>query len=385
VIVRLEIRRQDLSQMKNFSVSALSLAAASFAAAASAQSLKFSNDTGGSADFYGQLSPTYQSFDDGTETYSKLQDNAHSNSRIGFNIRQKIGENTLRFNFETSLALPSTDGWSQSAEEQNWAWEKGDLRKLELIYSTDFGTFYAGQGSMATDGTAEKDFSRTTLTSGSNSASDSAAGFFFRNDDTGALTSTTIGRAYGNFDGSRRFRLRYDTPDYNGFKVAAAYGINWLSDTDEDTYYDVALNYGNEFGDFEVEGGIGYAVRDRESGDDTTQWMGSFAGIHTPTGLNFMLAGGAQDDGGSYYYVKGGITREFFSYGASSFALDYYSGNDFARDGSESQHWGVHFAQRIDGQNLDVYAGYRVYSFDDESATDFADASSLLAGLRWRF
>jgi hypothetical protein len=367
---------------------ALSAAALLLAAGAvSAQSpLKFSNETGGSADFYGQLSPTFQSFDDGSESYSNLQDNSHSNSRLGFNIRQKFGEDTLRFNAETSLALPSTDGWSQSAEDQVWDWEKGDLRKLEVIYSSArFGTFYAGQGSMATDGVAESDLSRTTLTSGSNSAADSAGGFFFRDDDTDDLTGTSIGRAYGNFDGSRRLRLRYDTPDFNGFTVAAAYGTNWLNDDDEDTYYDIALRYGNEFGDVEVAGGIGYAVRDRESGDDTTQWMGSIAAIHNPTGVNGAVAIGAQDDGGSYYYLKGGITRDFVSWGATSFAVDYYSGSDFARDGSESEHWGIHFAQRVDDENLDIYAGYRMYSFEDETSVSFADASSILAGLRWRF
>lgn len=354
-------------------------------ATASAQSLKFSNDTGGTADFYGQLSPTFQSFDDGTSSYSDLLDNAHSNSRVGFNIRQELGGGTLRFNFETGLALPITDEWSQDEEEQSWDWEKTDLRKLELIFSADYGTFYAGQGSMATDGVAENDFSRTTLTSGSNSASDSAGGFFFRDDATGDLSGTTIGRAYSNFDGSRRFRLRYDTPDYSGFSLAAAYGINWLSDTDEDTYYDLALKYDNEFGDVELAGSIGYAVRDRESGDDTTQWMGSLAAIHTPSGVNGALSAGAQDDGGSYYYLKGGVTRDFFAIGATSFAIDYYSGSDFARDGSNSDHWGIHFAQRVDDQNLDIYVGYRMYSFDDDTAADYADASSVLAGLRWRF
>ena len=130
---------------------------------------------------------------------------------------------------------------------------------------------------------------------------------------------------------------------------------------------------------------LGYAVRDTESGDDTTQWMGSLAGIHKPTGLDAMLARGAQDDGGSYYSVKRGITRDFFALGATSFAVDCYNGSDFARDGSDSEQWSIHLAQRIDDQNLDAHVGYRTYSFEDRTATSFADATSVLAGLRWRF
>jgi hypothetical protein len=355
-------------------------------AAAFGQGLEFSNDTGGSARFYGQFSPVFESFDDGVESYTDLLDNSHSVSRLGFWIDQQFGENELSFNFETALGLPNTEGWSQDEEDQNWEWEQTDIRKLEFIYRATFGTIWAGQGAMATDGVTESDLSGTTMTSKANSARNTARSFFFRDDETDDLTGVTIGNAFNDFNGSRRFRLRYDTPDFNGFSFAAAYGVNWLDDGDDDDYYDAALRYENTFGDVDVEAAVGYNVQSPDDGgDNISRWIGSVAGLHEPTGLNGMLAFGNQDDGGNYYYLKGGIVREFFNWGDTAFAIDYYSGSDFVTDGSDSENWGIHVNQAVSSQNLQLYAGYRSYSFDDDSGISYADASSFLFGARWRF
>ena len=48
---------------------------------------RYENSTGGSATFYGQLSPSYLSFDDGEKTTDKIVDNGNSNSRVGFWLR----------------------------------------------------------------------------------------------------------------------------------------------------------------------------------------------------------------------------------------------------------------------------------------------------------
>ncbi|MBV1886827.1 MAG: hypothetical protein KUG61_07080, partial [Parvibaculaceae bacterium] len=52
----------------------------------------YENDTGGSFTWYGQFDPSFQSYDDGTETYNRLVDNSGSNSRIGFRLKQAFGE-----------------------------------------------------------------------------------------------------------------------------------------------------------------------------------------------------------------------------------------------------------------------------------------------------
>jgi hypothetical protein len=190
-----------------------------------------SNDTGGSVTFYGQLSPTFQFFDDGTETYSNLADNANSNSRLGFNFDQDLNGNRFRFTYEAAIGFPQTSEFSQEGDDPFWEWQVTDLRKAEVRYRGAFGEVYLGQGSMATDGSAGADLFGTTIV-GTVTMSDSAGSYQFRDDDTKNLSGIAIGDVFDDFDGSRRFRIRYDTPEFNGFSGAVAYGTNELSEGD---------------------------------------------------------------------------------------------------------------------------------------------------------
>lgn len=345
----------------------------------------YTNDTGGEVEFYGQFSPTFQYFDDGEKTYSNMADNSHSGSRLGFNLKQAFDGFDFRFNAEVALGLPETGDFSQDEDDPDWEWDKEDIRKMEIIFSGRFGTFYLGQGSMATDGVAEADLSGTTMVGYSLSSADSAGSYQLRDDDTGNQTGVAIGDIFDNFDGSRRARLRYDTPEFNGFTLAAAYGTEVLEDDNDDDFYDIALNYGNTFGDTEVAASIGYAWRDRDEGDTGKAWAGSVSFLHQPTGLNGTFAGGSMDDGGSYYYLKAGWTGNFLSVGSTAFSVDYYDGDDFVSDGASSENWGVQIAQNFDGYNLQAYLGYRSYDYDDDTGVDYHDASSVLAGVIWEF
>ena len=73
----------------------------------------FTNPSGGVTTFYGQLNLTYQSFDDGGETTSRIVDNGNWNSRLGFTITQPVGENTLRLRFESGLTMRNSSLVSQ--------------------------------------------------------------------------------------------------------------------------------------------------------------------------------------------------------------------------------------------------------------------------------
>lgn len=197
---------------------AISLGFAAAASAASGQT--FENDTDGSVRFCGQFSPTYLGFDDGGETTSTVADNGNSNTGLGFVTTQPFGMDGLTLTFETALGLVQTSEVA-TGDIPNWIdWQRTDLRKFEVAYSGSFGSLSFGQGSMATDGAATLDASATTL-AGTVTFDDSAGRFAFRGDD-GLLTGVTIGAAFKDFDGDRRFRLRYDTPDLSGFSVGFA-------------------------------------------------------------------------------------------------------------------------------------------------------------------
>jgi Gram-negative porin len=347
--------------------------------ASSAGAQTFENESGGSVRFYGQFSPSFLSFDDGEVSTDNLVDNANSNTRLGFVIEQPAWGGNLVMTFETALGFVQSSEVSQTETPSALEWQRTDLRKFEAAYSGEFGKFTFGQGSMATDGVATLDVSGTSLV-GSVTVSDVAGAFAFR-EDSGDLSDVTISDAYKDFDGSRRFRVRYDTPEYAGFSVAVAYGRNILSEDDDKDYYDVGLVWSGTAGDFELSAAAGYAW---EEGDTTNErYAGSFSLLHAPTGLNLSLSAGGDPDGGSYGYAKAGWKGDLIAPGPSAFSIDYYDGSDLAEDDSSSSAFGLSAVQTFTDMDLEVYLGYRAYSYDD--ATSYQDADSYLLGARYKF
>ena len=350
----------------------------------------YTNDNGGTVKWYGQVNPTLQYYDDGAEDSTRLLDNSASNSRLGLTLTQPFGENTLKFNFETALSLRASDGVNQNDQGDITDWQRTDIRKVDLSYETArYGTFSIGQGSMAADGVTGIDLSGTGL-GASVAVADSAGGYFFR-DTTGALTGIEVADAFATFDGSRRTRIRYDSPSYNGFSVATSYGEEVLSEDADTTQYDLALNYANDsVGDFKVEGGLAVNLTERGGSADRQDIIASAGALHKPTGLSVAVATGARDTegtsvDGSYGYIKLGYTTNVIAAGSTSVSLDYYDGSDMITAGDSAESIGIAAVQKFDDYNLEAYVAYRQYSYDDSSATSYQDGDAVLLGARWKF
>jgi hypothetical protein len=345
--------------------------------------LTFTNARGGVATFYGQVNLTYQSFDDGQETTSNIVDNGNWNSRLGFTISQPINENTLRWRFETGLTLRNSSLVSQT-ETPDWGdWERTLLRWFEVAYESDVGTFSLGQGATAANGTAGLDDS-FTFVAGATDSSDGFAAFRFRN-DAGQLTNVTVGQVNSALDASRRFRLRYDTPVFSGVMLSASYGQNVLVTADENDYYEIAARWTGDLGDLAVRSALGYQWIDNPNGDLTRRLAGSFSLVHEPTGLNFALSAGNQYNGPSYYWARAGWQTDGLSVGTTSLSIDYYNGTDFLSDGSRTENWGIYAVQDIDSLSLNLYAGWRTFTYSDTLGSGYQDATGVLAGVRWSF
>ncbi|QLQ18741.1 MAG: porin [Exiguobacterium profundum] len=356
------------------------------AAAAPAAALEFTNPNGSSVKLYGQLNPAYLTYDDGQETNGALVDNNNSNSRAYLFVYWPFADETkLTFNFETSLGFFQSNNLNiTSFEGQQWySWSESDIRKLELNYASNFGTIWAGQGSMPTDGIAEIDYSKTSVI-GLFGLSGRGYGFAFRESD-GDLSSITVKKVFINLEGTRRMRLRYDTPDFNGFKFSVAVYENVL--TGDNKYYaDAAIRYENKFGDVKFGAYLGYNYsEDKDDSDINTEaWMGSVSAIHEPSGINGTLATGAyagQD--GNYVYAKFGWTGEVWDIGATSVAAEYYNSNDIGLDGSGTS-WGLMAVQAVKPWNTEVYMGYRKYALDSDT-TNYDDSASFMVYARWKF
>lgn len=342
----------------------------------------YDNDSGGSFTFYGQFSPAYQSVDDGVTTTGNVVDNVHSNSRVGFYLRQPVGQNRFQFQFETALGFRASDKVSQTATPSWVKWDRTKLRHVDFSLSGDFGAIYAGQGSMAGDGIALSDQSGTTLIATAQ-VTDPAGGFRFTTTG-GALSGVKISDAFAAFDGGRLGRIRYDSPSLNGFVLSASYGTEVLKTNNDDDAYDITLRYSQDIGDVAVKASLGVIWNDRATGTDTRDTVGSLSLLHS-SGVNGTVAFGSRDTTGSYGYVKLGYKADLFAIGETALSVDYYSGDDLASAGSSSEAVGLGVVQKIDAASLETYLGYRRYSFADTSGTAYNDIGSILFGARWKF
>lgn len=368
--------------------------------------------------FYGQINKGFLNYDDGvdTETYD-LIDNDNSSTRFGLQYTQPFGDWTFENVNEFEYAPFSTDNINinqQSPSSEEYDLSNDNIRKIDFTLENDrFGKFWLGQGSMATDGVAEADLSGTDVI-GYSAVGDSAAAQLIRysNRDLEDSFGPEIGDAFANYDGGRLFRIRYDTPSFNGLSVAFAFGRDLLEDDDDErelNQYDVALNYENEFESVEVAGGVGYYGNE----DDISTWSGSASALHTPTGLNATFAAGLQDAEGqerTYWYGKLGLLRDFVDWGASAVAVDYYAGDDiFTSDSvevfdsngnpvldengdavagditrSDSTSRGLSLVQNVDAWNTELWLTYRNYDYSDNFAS-YEDGQAIFGGARFSF
>lgn len=372
------------------------------AGAASAQGLapiEWSSPNGSKLTLYGQLNMGILNYDDGidSESYGHI-DNANSQSRIGLEYSHTFGDWTFENTNEIGYSPYSSgnaDITNDHPDSDDYEFDDSNIRKLDFTLSNDsYGKFWLGQGSMATDGIQEIDLSGTSVIAYS-SIGDSAAGQIVRFADPGltfdeSLSDVTIGDAFSNYDGSRRARVRYDSPALANFTVALSYGRDLLSDDDvrDQDIFDASLTYENEFSDFEVEAGLGYLWQE----DSSENWGGSGSGLHAPTGLNLTVGfgGSSPDEGrnGSYMYAKLGLLRDYVSWGDTALSIDYFNGDDYLLVGdatsSTSESWGFAAVQNIDRANLELWLTAREYDYSDNVA-NYEDGRAIFGGARFKF
>lgn len=340
----------------------------------------FTNQSGGVTTFYGQLNLAYQSYDDGEQTTSGIVDNGNWNTRLGFTVTQPLDNGTLRFRFETGLGLRNSALVSQDFEPDWIDWQRTALRWFEVALESNYGTVSLGQGSSASDGTAGLDDS-FTFVAGATDSSDGFGSFLLR-DGTGALSGITIGQVNNSFDGGRLFRIRYDTPTFNGVMVSTSYGKNVLVSGNDTDFYDVAIRWTGDLGDFAVRFAAGYQWLNDPNADDSRRLAGSATVVHTPTGLNLAVSAGEEVDGADYVWTRAGWRDDYFAVGATSLSADYYSGRDFVSEGARTENYGLYAAQSIDAASIDVYAGWRRFTYSDRLGGAYQDADGILIGAR---
>jgi hypothetical protein len=313
--------------------------------------------------FYGILNKGLLSYDDGVSKQSYFPvDNWGYASRFGVEGRtQSFNGWAVGARLEFQWDPYSTRTVDQTNRYVDWS---VTLRKAEIAFlGDDYGKVFLGQGSMASDGTAEVDLSGTTL-AGQSRVGRIAGGQYYRLDD-GTLSDVEIRNTFVNMDGfGRRLRIRYDTPKWNGFTLSAAIGQTVVPEVVDNLGWDVALRYSDTIGPFKLAGAI--ALSQTFAGDDRIV-DGSISALHMPTGISLTLAAGNTDKTSKderYVYGKLGYQTNWFEIGRTAFSVDAYRGNSIDTDGDASTSYGFQFAQDVDDWQTTFYLGIRGYRYD---------------------
>jgi len=247
------------------------------------------------------------------------------------------------------------------------------------------GKLSLGQGNTATNGTAETDLSGTGLAQYSLGGGGNE-GLQFQ---TGGVRGSTIGSNFTNLDGgSRRDRIRYDTPTFAGFRVSTSASQGGRND--------VALRYANQFAGAKIAASIGYqnasAVTGSPIGSPTANAGGvsdrisGSISVLLDNGFNLTFAAANEDrdigDDREFFYGKVGFrTNSVSMYGKTSFSIDYYEGEDIASATSgTSTSYGFGAVQNLDPIGAQMYLSVRNHELDGAD-----DVFAIFTGMRIKF
>ena len=315
-----------------------------------------------------------------------MVDNDNSSSRFRLTAVAPLGsEHELGAQIEMEIQSNPSNRVAQD-QDGDISNPSLDERKIEVWWQNPWFKLWLGQGSMASDGTAEKDLSSTSIV-GSVNVDDIGSRIRFRMPN-GMLTGKDIGDFFDDFDGlSRRDRVRIDTPKWHGTYLSTSYANGGD--------YDVALHHGYKYpvlGGLKVAAGASY-FWNGGTGSPASHFQGaavSASALHEESGLNLTFSYGEQwletpNRDRSYYYVKGGIYRQFFDIGKTAFAVEYYHSEDFSAEGDEAHMIGAALVQHIDETATEIYAGIRNHSVDPADGMDLEDILIGLVGVRQKF
>lgn len=352
------------------------------APAVPARRVTSSSDTVGLS-IYGQVNRGVLYANDGhTQEFFNV-DNDHSSTRLGLVGEARPREGlTIGSRIEVQMESNSSASVNQARNAPGGPVNFTE-RKLEVFAKSDrLGTIWLGQGSTASDGTAEVDLSGTGVAGRSNFG-ELGGGLSFATSGTGAIAGNpTVGAVFSNMDGlSRNDRLRYDTPSFGGLSFATS----WV----DGGPLDAALRYSRKFGDQTVAAALGYV--NPSSGSSTiSKQVSASASYLLGNGLNATVAAGRRDLKGvgrsdaDFIYGKLGYRAQLTALGRSNFAVDYGQVDDLILNGDEAQMYGAQFVQNLDDFGLELYLSYRNFSLDRTGAS-FDDIDVALGGARVKF
>jgi hypothetical protein len=327
----------------------------------------------------GQVNRAVNLIDDGKNTDFYFVDNDVSNTRVRFVGTAKATDDlTLGSRLEVALTSNESSDVSQNSEDS------GDFLNVRwadvTLASKSYGKIWLGKGDTASNNTAQVDLSKTDVIAYS-SVADIAGGMLFRESSGNhSLTNVKVSNAFQDQDGlSRQNRLRYDTPTFRGFSLAAS--------AVSDQRYDGALFWGGQGYGFKAAAAA--AISDPNQDNADLRYDGSFSILHEGTGLNLTASAGLldRDDEGdpTNLYGKLGWLTQFFSAGQTAFGVDYTRSVNLPTGRDDGYSVGVAAVQQFEKYGTELYLQYRLYSLERDVAPSVEDMNVGTAGARVKF
>ena len=324
-------------------------------------------------------------WDDGREHNVYVGTNTLEQSRFKFSGEAKIDKDwSAGYTIELGVKGGDEGAFSQTNTGFSSSSEGVTIRKSYwYLKSKQLGSVAVGQNGSATyhavddaDATNTRNYSDFEAASVAMSSFNALSG----GTPTG-VTWKTILRGFNNStpgQAGRREVVRYDSPEFSGFVVSAAWGV--------DDLWDVGLTYNGKIGDFKIAAKGGYG----ESTDELStvcggpavnfqcNWFGAGATImHSPTGLYVYGGYGQQkveslapglDQTSTTWLIQPGIEHKWNPLGATTIFGEYRhddpgasvsSAGAVASFGGDINFWAGGVVQNIEAAAMDLYLIYR--------------------------
>lgn len=423
-----------------------------------------------SVNISGQISQQLMYWDDGHQSDTYVSGPGTSNSRWRLTGSAKISpELTAGFIYEfeafgsssTSQSQVNGNGPGNTQGAPNNVGDDGggtaaNLREaMAWVEHSRLGRVSIGHGSSAANNVVLVDLAGKGMAASNDVRLHSSGMRLFSRSlhnftGNGYMTAGTWGGFFqgssGDWLNERVEHIQYRTPTIAGFTLGASWG--------EDDYWDVAARYAGEFKGIRIAGALGYSVRSEYDGPvgaisctsncdkKLEQLAGSLSVRHMPTGLFFTGAAGWRDMknqdavassidadfnigpdsltiqrgnsasyDSSFFYLSGGIARNFLGFGDTVFYGEYseWKGNGqdtnfsaslgdigpfetvtvsgYGGSADKLVHWGVGMVQHVDAAAMEFWLAYKNYSMSGpmQDLAQFEDLHLTTAGTRIRF
>lgn len=325
----------------------------------------------------GQINRALNVVSDGGSTKLYHVDNNVSNSRFRLVGTAKLTDDLT---LGTRLDMTFTaDESSKVSQKDQTPGNYLNARGAEVsLTSKTFGKISLGKGNTASYFTAASDLSKTDIVLYS-SVADIAGGILFRRKD-GQLSNTSLADVFNDFDGlSVKSRLRYDSPNLYGFSLAGSLVSNQRSD--------FGLNWGGE--GYGFKGAAGFGLVNPKIEGSGLQYDGSFALLHSASGLNLTISGGAVEKKAARnafsFYSKLGWLAQLTDQGTTAFGVDFSRAENNSEPGDRGTSVGAAVVQEFKAAATELYLQYRVYSLRMGDGTPTNDVNVGTFGARVKF